>query len=284
MDLLLNVGLPLSLAFIMFSLGVGLTVTDFARVITQPKGVIIGAIAQLALVPLTAFALLQVFPLTGALAVGVMLLAFCPGGVTSNLLTRLAGGSVALSITLTAVISLTTALTLPLLLTWAAQHFERAAAPEIDVTSLALSMFAITAVPVLPGVALRHFAPGAGERLDKVLYALATVLFALIVVAALAVNWELFLENLASLGPLLIAMNVILIGLGLGLAKLFGLSSADSTAIAIEAGVQNGSLGITVASLITGGAISAYGLASGVYGVTMYLVTLPVIFLILRRR
>ncbi|MEM1301942.1 MAG: bile acid:sodium symporter, partial [Pseudomonadota bacterium] len=116
MDFLLNVGLPLSLAFIMFSLGVGLTFADFARVIARPKAFLIGAVAQLVLLPLTAFALLHVFPLGGALSVGVMILAFCPGGVTSNLLTRLANGSVALSISLTAVISLTTALTLPLLL------------------------------------------------------------------------------------------------------------------------------------------------------------------------
>ena len=116
MDILLNVVLPLSLAFIMFSLGVGLTLADFARVVTQPKPFFVGAVAQLILLPIVAFLCLQAFPLSGALAVGVMILAFCPGGVTSNLLTRLAGGSVALSITLTAVISLTTAFTMPCLL------------------------------------------------------------------------------------------------------------------------------------------------------------------------
>jgi len=283
MQLLLTVGLPLSLAFIMFSLGVGLTFADFARVATQPKAFLIGAVAQLILLPLTAFALLHVLPLEGALAVGVMILAFCPGGVTSNLLTRLANGSVALSISLTAVISLTTALTLPLLLDFSASYFEGTAAPDINVTSLSLTMFAITAVPVLIGVLFRHFATTAAVAAERTLYLIATALFVIIILAALAANWSVFIENLPTLGPLLILLNVVMLGLGMALARMVGLNPAESAAIAIEAGVQNGTLGITVASLIATSALSPYALASGIYGITMYLVTIPAIFLILRR-
>ena len=115
-ELLISVGLPLSLAFIMFSLGVGLTGADFARVAKAPKAFFIGTVAQIVLLPLVAFGLLHVFTLAPALAVGVMILSFTPGGVTTSILTRLAGGTVALSISLTAIISLTTALTLPILL------------------------------------------------------------------------------------------------------------------------------------------------------------------------
>ncbi|WP_147127178.1 bile acid:sodium symporter family protein [Shimia ponticola] len=284
MELLLTVGLPLSLAFIMFSLGVGLTFADFARVATRPKAFLIGAVAQLILLPLTAFALLHILPLQGALAVGVMILAFCPGGVTSNLLTRLANGSVALSISLTAVISLTTAFTLPLLLDFSADYFEGTSAPDIDVTTLSLTMFAITAVPVLIGVLFRRFLNATALAIETLLYRIAAALFVIIILAALAANWSLFIDNLATMGPLLIGLNIVMLGLGVGLARAAGLDSAESAAIAIEAGVQNGTLGITVASLITTTALSPYGLASGVYGITMYLVTIPAIFLFLRRQ
>lgn len=256
MDFLLNVGLPLSLAFIMFSLGVGLTFGDFARVLTRPKAFAIGAIAQLVLLPLVAFALLHVLPLPGALAVGVMILAFSPGGVTSNIITRIAGGTVALSITLTAVISLTTALTLPILLSMSARYFQGADAPDINVTSLAISMFAITTVPVLLGLLLRRFAPGAAAKIDTSLFRIAAILFVVIVLAALAANWGVFVENLPVLGPIVILLNAILLALGFGLARAAGLDRPDGLAIAIEAGVQNSTLGITVASLISGAALS----------------------------
>ncbi|KMW57229.1 Sodium-dependent transporter [Candidatus Rhodobacter oscarellae] len=283
MDILLNLGLPLVLAFIMFSLGLGLTVADFAQVARAPKAFAIGALAQLVLLPLVAFLVLLAFPVESALAVGVMILAFCPGGVTSNMLTRLAGGSVALSISLTAVISLVSALTVPLLVAWAAGYFEGAAAPEINVASLAVAMFLITILPVALGLLLRHFRPAATADIEPFVFRAAAALFVLIVLAAVVANWTLFIENLASLGPLLVALNLLLLGIGMALARVAGLQRKEGIAISIEAGVQNATLGITVGSLIAGEALSSYALPSGVYGITMYLVTLPVIFLMLRR-
>ncbi|MEO0677840.1 MAG: bile acid:sodium symporter family protein [Pseudomonadota bacterium] len=284
MEFLLNVGLPLSLAFIMFSLGAGLTGADFARVVKEPRAFIIGAIAQIIILPLTAFALLHVFTLPSALAVGVMILAFSPGGVTTSILTRLAGGTVALSISLTAIISLTTALTLPILLSVVSRYFEGTEAPEINVMSLAVTMFLITTVPVLIGLGFRRFLTRAATAAEPVLMRIATVLFVVIILAALASAWDIFIENLPTLGPLLVVMNILLLILGMGLARLGGLPREDGVAIAIETGVQNGTLGVTVGGLISGTTFGAYALASGVYGITMYLVTLPVIFLILRRR
>lgn len=284
MDILLNIGLPLALAFIMFSLGLGLTPQDFARVARAPKAFLVGAGAQLLLLPVVAFALLQVFPVEGALAVGVMILSFCPGGVTSNMLTRLAGGSVALSISLTAVISLVSALTVPFLVVWAAGYFEGAAAPEVNVAALAVTMFLITMVPVLLGLACRAMAPALTIRIEPAVFRAAAALFVLIVLAALAANWRLFADNLLGLGPLLVVLNLALLALGMALARAMGLNREEGIAIAVEAGVQNATLGITVGGLIAGSALSAYGLPSGVYGITMYLVTLPVIFLVLRRR
>jgi BASS family bile acid:Na+ symporter len=284
--MLLNVFLPLSLAFIMFALGLGLTIADFARVVRVPKAFAVGVIAQVLLLPVLAFLLLQLFPLPPEIAVGVMILSFCPGGVTSNILTKLSGGTLALSITLTAVVSLLAVLTVPVLVAWSADHFMGLAAPEIDVTSLAIAMFAITAVPVALGVALRRFVPGFATGFEPWASRIALVLFVVIVIGALASNWKLFVDNLPVLGPVLILLNAMMLVIGVVFARLTGLDRADSIAIALEAGVQNATLGITVGGLIAAAAtgFSPFALASGVYGITMYLVTAPFILWARRSR
>ncbi len=277
MGILLSVFLPLSLAFIMFSLGLGLTVADFKRVVAQPRGFVAGAVSQIVLLPLIAFILLQFFNLEPELAVGVMILAVCPGGVTSNIMTRLAGGAVALSVTLTGVVSLVSVVTVPLLVAWSADYFMGQTAPDIDVTALALAMFAITAVPVAIGVALRHFATAFARGIEPMVMRIATILFVVIVVGALAANWSLFVANLARLGPLLVILNVVLLAAGLGFASLLGLEREDRVAVAIETGIQNSTLGITVGSLIVEASqgLPPFSLPSGVYGITMYVVSLP---------
>jgi BASS family bile acid:Na+ symporter len=281
---LLQVFLPLSLAFIMFSLGIGLTLADFARVAQQPKAFAVGALAQVVLLPVVAFALLHVIALPPELAVGVMILSLCPGGVTSNILTKLGGGNLALSISLTGVISLLSIITTPIIVVFSADYFMGLSAPDINVTSLAIAMFLITALPVSIGVAVRHFATGFAVAAERVVTIIATVLFVVIVIGALATNWTLFVDNLPSLGPILILLNIVMLGLGFGLARIATLSASDGTAIAIEAGVQNATLGIAVGGLIavSGDALSAFALPSGVYGITMYLVIAP--FILWRRR
>lgn len=282
--MLLNVFLPLSLAFIMFSLGLGLTVRDFTRVATIPKPFLVGAVAQILLLPLVAFVLLLIFPLSPELAVGVMILSFCPGGVTSNIITKLAGGTLALSISLTAVVSLISVVTVPILIAGTTGYFMGEAAPEINVTSLGLSMFAITAVPVAIGVAVRHFATGFAERTEMLISRIATVLFVIIVIGALAANWALFVENVVVLGPLLVLMGVILFLVGFAAARLMGLESGDRIAISVEAGIQNSTLGITVGGLIAAQAatLPPFSLPSGVYGILMYAIAVPMV-LMLRR-
>lgn len=277
MDIVLTVFLPLSLAFIMFSLGLGLTLADFTRVAKFPKAFFVGFLAQVVLLPVVAFILLMFFNLPGELALGVMILSFCPGGVTSNIMTRLAGGALALSISLTAVFSLLSVLTVPLLVAWSATHFMGTAAPSINVTGLAISMFAITAIPVFLGLVLRHFASRFAVSAEPWFTRVATILFVVIVVGALAANWSVFIENLTILGPLVIALNVVLIGIGYLLARMTQLDIRETAAIAIETGVQNSTLGITVGSLIMEAAngLPPLSLPSGVYGITMYLVTIP---------
>lgn len=276
--MLLEVVLPLSLAVIMFSLGVGLTIADFRRVVAMPRAVTVGLCLQLLGIPVLAFCLLQVVNLQPALAFGVMLLAFCPGGVTSNVLTKLGGGSVALSITMTAIASLASVFTVPIFVGLAASHFLGAAAPQINVTSIAVAMFLITALPVLLGLGLRGVAPAVATRIEPVLAKIAVVLFVIIIVGALAANWALFWANFAQLGPVLIAMVALAVLIGLGVARLLGLSGPDRIAIAVELGVQNGTLGIAVAGLIAGvTGLSDYALPSAAYGIFMYVVTVPAI-------
>lgn len=279
--MLIDVALPLSLAFIMFSLGFGLTFADFGRVLSMPKAVLTGIVLQVIAVPLVAFLLLKIVSLPPALAFGVMILAFCPGGVTSNILTKLAGGTVALSITLTAVVSLMSVVTVPILVDWAAGAFLGEAAVEINVTGIAVSMFAITAVPVVIGLLLRFVARDFAERTEGTVSTIALVLFVVIVIAALATNWQLFLDNIGRLGPLLIGMNALLLILGVLIARGIGLSGGDGLCISVEMGVQNAALGITVAGLVakTGG-IPEFAVPAALYGITMYVVTIPGMFVL----
>lgn len=277
MDSLITVFLPLALAIIMFSLGLGLTVDDFRRVVLKPRAFVIGAVAQLIFIPFVAYILAVLFRLPPELAVGMMILAFCPGGVTTNLLTKLAGGEVALSISLTGVVSLVAVFTVPVLVAVFADHFMGLDAPAINVTALGVSMFLITFVPVAVGLAIRHFARGLALSLEAVVSRVAVVLFVVIVLGALAANWSLFVANLALLGPGLVILNIVLLAVGLGLARAFGLSLAEGKAIAIETGIQNATLGITVGSLIVehASALPPFSLPSAFYGITMYVVSIP---------
>lgn len=285
MDSLITVFLPLALAVIMLSLGLGLTVGDFRRIVLRPRAFAIGAAAQLVLIPLVAYALAVLFRLPPELAVGMMILAFCPGGVTANLLTKLAGGEVALSISLTGVISLVAVFTMPILVVFAANHFMGLDAPAVNVTALGVAMFLITFVPVVAGIAVRRFAEGFAMRLDAALSRIALVLFVVVVLGALVANWSLFVENLALLGPSLVILNVILLVAGVALARMFGLSRAEGKAISLETGVQNATMGITVGSLIVeqASALPPFSLPSAVYGITMYLVSVPFVFWLRRR-
>ena len=280
MDILITVFLPLALAIIMFSLGLGLTLDDFRRVFLAPKAFGIGALSQIVVLPIVAYVIVVLFRLPAELAVGLMILSFCPGGVTSNILTKFAKGDLALSISLTGVVSLVSVVTVPLLVAITADHFMGVEAPRVNVTSLAVAMFVITALPVVLGMAVRHFAPGLTGKIERFVEWLAMILFVVVVIGALAANWSLFVANLAILGPSVVVLNAVLLAIGLGLARLFSLDERQATAISIETGIQNATLGITVGSLIVEQASSLppFSLPSGVYGITMYIVSLPFVF------
>lgn len=286
MDLLINIGLPLSLAIIMLSLGIGLEIADFRRVLRRRQAFLIGAVSQVVLLPVATFLTVKLLALPPMIAVGFMLLSFCPGGVTSNILSKLARGDVALSVSLTAVISLLSILTIPILAAWSIGHFLGEAAPDVSITGLAIALFLITTLPVAIGVSLRHFARGFANRIDAPLSRLAMVLFVLIVLVALAGNWQFFIDNLGRMGAGLISLNVAMLLMGLGLARAAKLSWNESKTISIETGIQNSTLGITLAALITGteSGFSPLALPSAVYGITMYVVAVPFLIWFRTRR
>ena len=278
--MIVNILLPLILAFIMFSLGLGLKKEDFARVLTFPKSFAAGLFNQLLLLPLICFATVIAFGIKEEIAVGMMILACCPGGVTTNVLTRISKGNVPLSISLTAVTSLLSIIIVPLIVAFSVNHFMGDKGPEINIVSLGLKMFLITAVPVLLGMLVTSKAPTFVEKRANLFANISMAFFVLIVLAALAKHWGVITENIAKLGPALITLNVALLAVGLLTAMLLKLSRKDGSTIAIESGVQNGTVGIAVGNLITPAAagLSILAIPSAVYGITMYLVTVPFVY------
>ncbi len=280
-NVIIDVVLPLSLAFIMFSLGVGLTAEDFTLVIREPKAFGIGVANQMVVLPIVGFAIATAAGLEGELAVGVMILACCPGGVTSNILTKLAKGDTALSISYTAVVSVATVITLPLIVGASMDHFMGEAAPEIDILGLGITMFLLTTVPVLIGMSVRHFSPSRADSMEKGVNLAAAILFVIIVLAAIASEWDTLMDNIGTLGPAVIVLNVIMLTIGYKSAVLLDLEAVRATTVSIESGIQNATVGITVGGLILAapdGGLSTLSLPSGVYGVLMYLIIAPFLY------
>ncbi|MEM6279564.1 MAG: bile acid:sodium symporter, partial [Verrucomicrobiota bacterium] len=186
--MIVNIILPLILAFIMFSLGLGLRKDDFTRVARFPKAFGTGLLNQLILLPLVAFGIATLLKVSPVLAVGIMILSFCPGGVTSNVLARMAGGNVPLSISLTAVTSLISILTVPFLVAFSVQHFMGDEGPQVNVAGLGIKMFLLTAIPVLLGMWLTAARPALVEKISGAVSKIALVLFVFIIVAAVVKN------------------------------------------------------------------------------------------------
>lgn len=285
---LVTIGLPLTLAFIMFTLGLGLRVADFTRVFSIPKAFAVGIINQMILLPLVGLLIVLALGLPGELAVGMMILALSPGGVTTNVLTKIAGGNVPLSISLTATVTIASVLTLPFLVAASVSLFMAAEVPAVDSAALSLKMALMTVLPVGLGLILTAAAPGLVAKVSRPLSLLAVLLFALVIVAAILSNLTLLLDNLASLGPAVAILMLIMLSLGLLSARLLRLSPRDGSTISIESGIQNGTLGIAVAAIIAtqilgpSEGFSSLALPSAIYGALMYFIAVP--FVIWRRR
>ncbi len=278
--MIIDIILPLSLVFIMFSLGLGLTLNDFKNVARRPKAFTVGILNQMVLLPLVAFGLIALFGISAEMAVGLMILACCPGGVTSNIITKLAKGDTALSISYTAVVSIATVITLPLITGFSVHHFMGADAPPINVLKLGITMFLITAIPVIIGLVIHHKAENFTRSFEPKASKISAILFVLIVIGALASEWEAFINNVTVLGPSIVTLIVVMLLLGYGSAHLFRMSEPQAVSVSIATGIQNATVGIAVGNLIIPGGegLSVLSLPSGVYGILMYIVCLPIVF------
>lgn len=273
--------LPLALAFIMFSLGLGLTGEDFARVARQPRDFLIGAASQIVLLPVVALVLVLVWPMPPEMAVGVMIVAAAPGGPASNILTAFARGDVALSISLTAIISLVSVLTVPVVIAFAyARFMGEAAGSDFSVVGTAIGIFVVVAVPVLAGMLVRRFAATGAARFEPKARMISTVLFVLVVIAALMQERENIVSYLGQAGLVMLALNLTMMALAYGIARLAGSGPRQQTAIVIECGLQNGTLAITAASILFGGGLFVVPAAS--YSMIMFVTALALVYLLRR--
>tara|TARA_B100000315_G_scaffold254304_1_gene295073 strand:- start:2489 stop:3361 length:873 start_codon:yes stop_codon:yes gene_type:complete len=270
MGIVTTVVLPLALAFIMFTLGLGLTVADFVRVASQPKDFVVGLISQVILLPLVGFALLNIWPgIAPEIALGVMIIAAAPGGVTSNILTSFAKGDVALSISLTAIISLLSVLTIPFIVVFSYGYFVgEGTTGDISIARTAVSVFLIVTVPVIFGLIVRRYAESFALRFEGIGQKISAVLFALVLLGAVVQERNNIVEFYAQAGGITLALNVIMLALAWFLAQVFGSGIKQRIAISIECGLQNGTLAIAVATLLFGGGATVIPAAT--YSLTMF--------------
>ena len=271
-SVLTSVVLPLALFLIMLGMGLSLTLGDFKRVAEVPKAAIVGLLCQLIMLPLVAFGLIQVFGLGGALAVGLMIIAACPGGVTSNLITHVSRGDTALSITLTAIASFITVFTIPLIVSFALGSFMDAEQTvKLPVLKTILQVVAITILPVSIGMGIRHKSVAFADRMERPSRIASTVIFILITVGVIAANKQVIKDHFLALAGVTTSLNVLTMIIGFGAAFLARLPARQMRTISIESGIQNGTLAIVIATTIIEHAEKgAMALPGGVYSLVMF--------------
>ena len=268
-NVLTEIFLPLSLAVIMFGMGLTLTLEDFKRILIFPKAAALGLVNQLFFLPAIAFGFCILFELPPELAVGLMILAACPGGATSNLITHLAKGDAALSVTLTAISSVLTVITIPLIVNFAIVYFiPGGEQKELNVLGTVIAVLFITIIPVSIGMMVKKKSPSLALKLDNPFKIISTIFFVVIIIAALLKERTNIIENFSLVGPAALALNFSTLLLGYFSARFLGLGKKQSTTISIESGIQNGTLGITVAATLL--VNSQMAIPSAVYGILMF--------------
>jgi len=279
MNIVTDVILPLALAFIMFVLGLGLTGADFLRVIRQPRDFLVGFFSQIILLPIVAFILVKIWPIAPELAIGVMIIAAAPGGVTSNLLTSFAKGDVALSISLTAIISLLCVITIPFIILTSAELLTGTnIAQDISLLSMSRDMFLIVTVPVILGMLLRKFSSRIALKFEPIAKKVSIFLFVIVLLGAIAAERENVISYFAQAGFITLALNVIMMVIAYYVAQLLASGKEQKKCITIECGLQNGTLAIFVATSIFGGGM--YVIPAATYSLIMFATSLIFVYLV----
>ena len=277
MGIVTDVILPLSLAFIMFSLGLGLSLSDFTRVFFKPRDFLIGLFFQVIILPIVALIIVFFWPLTPELAIGVMILAAAPGGVTSNVLTSYAKGNIALSISLTAINSILCVITVPVILIISLSLLGYGGLNEgQSLLNVAFQMFLIVTIPVILGVLLSGFL----SSFEKIAKNISIVLFALVLLGAIVSQRENVVSYFAQAGLVMLFLNVIMMIIVYFLSRSFNASKATFRCWLMEVGLQNGTLAIVVANTFF--ASTVYLIPAAIYSLIMYATALPLIYFLRR--
>ncbi|MDF2561678.1 MAG: bile acid:sodium symporter [Microbacterium sp.] len=275
---LTTIGLPVALGIIMLGLGLSLTLADFARVLKQPKAVIIALLCQLILLPAICFGLVLAFQLPPILAVGMMMLAASPGGTTANLYSHLFRGDIALNISLTAVNSVIAVITLPIITNFAIAYFQ----PFDDRLGLqwskALEVFAIVLLPVALGMIVRRFWPKFATGMDKPVRIASVIILIVVIAGAVASNWTLLVANFTQLALITVLFCLISLAIGFLVPRMLRVGKRQAIATSFEIGIHNATLAIVIAQSVLGSV--ELSLPAAVYGVLMFFIAFGFGFLI----
>ena len=263
--------LPISLAIIMFGMGLTLVVNDFTRLFTYPKEVIIGLCNQLVFLPLIGFLIILLFDLNSSMAIGIMILSLCPGGPTSNLITQVARGNIGLSVTLTALASLITVFTIPIILSKAITYFtgETDIVIELPIVQTMIQILVITVIPVSIGMLIRKKNEAFAARMERPMRIASTVLFIIIFLLVMFANKDLIVQAMKEVGLATLLLNLSTMTLGYLTAKVFGIKGKSQISITIESGIQNGTLAFVIATTILNNV--EMGLPTGAYSIWMFI-------------
>ena len=271
---------PIILALIMLGLGLGLKIDDFTKILKTPKDFFVGFFSQLIILPLIAYFLIIIFKLSPEIAIGVMIIAAAPGGVTSNILTKFANGDVALSISLTAVISLISIITVPLIIFTSADLLGITnISQNISMTGIALKMFLVVTVPVILGMIIRKFAENFVNSKIQIFEKLNIVLFVIFFIAAFYEERKSFIDFLMQAGFITLTLNITMMIVAYYLSKTFASGVKQQKCIALECGLQNGTLAIFVSTQIFGTDL-IYITPTAAYALIMYITGFIFVFLL----
>ena len=272
---------PFALALIMLALGASLTTNDFTRVVKNPKEFLIGLLCQLVVLPIVGYLLIIILKTPIELALGVMLIAAAPGGVTSNVLTKFADGDVALSISLTAVTSLISIISVPFVVFLSIDLFDiDYVSKEISMVGISLKMFGVVTVPVIIGMLIRRFANDFIMRNMKIIEKSSIVLFIIVFVAIYIEEWDSIIMFLTTAGTIALTLNIVMMIIGFYVAKIFATGVAQQRCISLECGLQNGTLAVFVGIQLFGQDMS-YMVPTAAYALIM--MTTSVLFVIFLR-
>ena len=272
---------PIGLALIMFGLGMSLTIQNFLRVIKAPKDFLVGFICQLILLPLIAFALIKLLNTPIELALGVMLIAAAPGGVTSNILTKFADGDVALSISLTAIISLISIITVPFIVFLSIDLLNiDYIAKEISMLAISLKMFFVVTIPVIMGMLIRHFAVNFVIKNVLLIQRISISLFVLIFIAIYIEEWDNIVSFILQAGIIALTLNIVMMVVSFYVAKFFASGVAQQRCISLECGLQNGTLAVFVGTQLFDEMV--YIVPTAAYALVMMITSLIFLFILKR--